>query len=217
LANGAKATILLRGTPDCSAIGTLSNTAKVALSPIEDTDLTNNTSLIVSTTVTDTIVPTFTLGSTEVSYCVNNIISAVYNPNPNLSISPEYDDLTTPRPEYYQFTAGSTIFDLDQNINKYDDNCCAANLLTLHWRIDFTPTPNPATVAHELITKPAIPDQTGQPSAYGDIQFPGDGVTFKDVDHYITYWLIDCHGNKSVEKVVKVTVKPRPNLIKVTH
>jgi hypothetical protein len=162
-------------------------------------------------TVTDNLAPTFTLLSDQ-SYCVNNIISAVYNESPT---DPDYDDLTTPRPEYYLLTAASKLLDLDPIINNFDDKCCADNSLIMHWRIVFAPTPNPATVAHELITKPAITAQTGQPSAYGDILFPGDGVTFTDVVHQIYYWLEDCNGNKSAEQILSVTVKPRPNIIKV--
>jgi len=169
-------------------------------------------------TVTDNQAPTFTLPTTELSYCVNNIISAVYNPTPTPLIIPEYDDITTPRPEYYLLTSTGKFLDLDPIINSFDDNCCADNSLKIHWRIVFAPTPNPATVAHELITKPAITGQTGQPSAYGDILFPGDGVTFTDVVHRIYYWLEDCNGNpKGIpnEQFVNITIKPRPNIMKV--
>jgi hypothetical protein len=166
-------------------------------------------------TVIDNEPPTFTLLVTEVSYCANNIDSALYNPNPTPGIIPEYDDLTYARPEYYLFSEGDTIFNLDPVINNFSDNCCADDGLILHWRIDFSPTPDPSTQAHLPITKPAIADQTGQPSEYGNIEFPADGVDFTDIDHYLYYRLEDCNGNLSAEQMVAITIKPRPNVIKM--
>jgi hypothetical protein len=101
-------------------------------------------------------------------------------------------------------------------INNFNDNCCAVGSLVIHWRIDFSPVPNQAP-PHALFTKPAIPDQTGQPSGYllGNIDFPGDGVNFTDVAHKIYYRLVDCNGNSSTEKFINIIIKPRPNLIKV--
>jgi uncharacterized repeat protein (TIGR01451 family) len=205
-------TILLRGAPDCSAIGNLSNTATVALSPITDPDPDNNISTWV-TVVSDITKPTFTT-PTSFDFCVEDITIAIVNPNPNTAIVPEYDDLTTPRPEYYLFTLGNTIFDLDSIDNNFDDNCCFDKTLIPHWRIEFSPTPNPATVLHEPITKPEILDQIGNPSTYGNIEFPGDGVTFNETVHYLYYRLVDCHGNPSAEQMVPVTIIPRPNIIK---
>jgi len=216
LASGGSITIYIRGTVPLAQCGNIDNTAKVS-SDTNDDDLSNNSATI-TTPVADNQPPTFTLPATELSYCVNNIISAVYNPTPTPLIIPEYDDITTPRPEYYQLTAASKLLDLDPIINNFEDNCCADNSLIIHWRIVFAPTPNPATVAHEPITKPAITGQVGQPSAYGDIQFPGDGVTFTDIVHRIYYWLEDCNGNPTGspnEQFVNITISPRPNIMKV--
>jgi len=166
--------------------------------------------------VIDKEAPTFTVIG-PLAYCVSNIQNAVYNPTPTAGIVPEYDDLTSPRPEYYLLTAISKLFDLDPTINNFKDNCCATNLLIIHWEIIFAPTPNPASVAHEMITKPAILGQTGQPSAYGDIQFPGDGVTFTNITHHINYWLEDCHGNPASNPLihtVDIIIQPRPKIIK---
>ena len=169
-------------------------------------------------TVTDKQAPTFTLSATPLSYCVSNIQSAVYNPNPNLSILPAYDDLTTPRPEYYSFIPPSTIFDLNKITNNFNDNCCNDDNLIIHWEIIFAPTPNPATAAHGAITKPPITGQIGQPSLYPSvIDFPGDGVTFLDVIHQINYWLEDCNGNpliNPVKQTVNIIIKPRPKITK---
>jgi hypothetical protein len=162
----------------------------------------------------DTEPPTFTLIATTANFCVNNIITAIYNPAPTPGIIPEYDDITVPRPEYYIFTAGSTQFDLDPALNNFNDNCCADDQLIIHWRIVFSPTPNPATAIHELITQAPIVNQTGQPSSYGEIHFPGDGVYFTDIDHYLYYQLEDCNGNYSSEQVITITISPRPNVVK---
>jgi len=169
-------------------------------------------------TVTDKQPPSFSLLTSDLSYCVNDIQSAVFNPNPNLLITPVYDDLTTPRPDYYRFTPLSTILDLDPSAlkNNFNDNCCPVGSLVLHWEIFFTATSDPSTVAHNPILKPPITDQIGQPSLYPSIiDFPGDGVTFLDVIHHINYWLVDCNGNQSAKQTVNIVIKPRPNLVKV--
>jgi len=73
--------------------------------------------------------------------------------------------------------------------------------MTLHWRIDFNGG-NPAPITG-----------TGPLSAYtGELRFAG--AVSNDVVHTITYWLIDSAGNSSVNKVVTITITPRPNIIK---
>ena len=151
--------------------------------------------------VQDTTPPTFTAPG-PYSFCVENVWSADYLTN-TLKINPD--------PDYYLFIKGNTLLDLDPVGNNFSDNCCVINSLVIHWRLDFTNTPNqtppPAVLIHPSITG------TGQPSTYGsDIQFPGDGVNFTSVVHTITYWLVDCNGNSSASYIVNITVKPRPNV-----
>ncbi len=151
--------------------------------------------------VADTTPPTFNAPG-PFSFCVENVWSAAMLSN-TLKINPD--------PDYYLFIKGNTSLDLDPVINNFKDNCCAVNTLEIHWRIDFADTPNqtppPSTLTHPPITG------TGQPSLYAaDIQIPGDGVTYLNVVHTITYWLIDCNGNKSVDKTVNITIKPRPEV-----
>ncbi|MCX6236039.1 MAG: hypothetical protein NTY07_00550, partial [Bacteroidia bacterium] len=166
-------------------------------------------------TIIDDIAPTFNLPVTALSYCANSIIDATFNATP---LDPEYDDLTTPRPEYYKFIHGSTEFNLSAVAGNFADNCCAVNDLVLHWKIDFSPVPDPDPThlpLHNPVTKAPITDQIGQPSAYGsDILFPSDGLNFTDVTHKLIYWLVDCHGKASAEQTVNITVKPRPRIIK---
>jgi len=151
--------------------------------------------------VKDSTPPTFTAPG-PYSVCVENLNSAAYISSA-LKINPD--------PDYYLFKSGSTLFDLDPVANNFSDNCCATNSLVIHWRLDFTNTPNqtppPAVLTHPSITG------TGQPSAYGsDIQLPGDGVNFTSVVHTITYWLVDCNGNRSADQVVNISVNPRPKV-----
>jgi len=105
-----------------------------------------------------------------------------------------------PTPDYFLFKKGSNT--LDVNPVNFSDNCTPANQLVLHWTIDFSSTaPTPSISG------------TGQPSAYvSDINFPGDGATFLDVTHTITYWMTDLAGNESVHKAVVITIHPRPEL-----
>ncbi|BBE18698.1 internalin [Aquipluma nitroreducens] len=219
IASGGSATIYIRGAvpiTQCAAIG---NTATVT-SDTNDDDLTNNSATI-TTTVTDNQPPTFTLPVTPLPYCVSTIQSAVYNPTPTAVPPgyPEYNDLTTPRPEYYQFTKGSTIFDLDPAIgaNNFEDNCCPVGSLILHWRIDIADTPDPLNPAPAKISYAPITG-TDQPSKHDDFRLPGDGVTFTDVIHQISYWLEDCTGppgNMSPEQSRSIIISPRPNIIKM--
>jgi len=154
-------------------------------------------------TVIDNEPPTFdSPGPFE--FCVVNLFSATMASS-NLQINPE--------PDYYLFKAGDKALNLDSLINNFTDNCCTDAQLEIHWRIDFNDTPNP-TPPPVLLSYPPI-SGTGQPSAYGaDIHFPGDGATFFIVDHKITYWLTDCHNNRSMDHEVAITIKPRPQLIK---
>jgi len=164
-------------------------------------------------TVEDKQPPTFTLSpTTDFNFCVSDIQSAVYNPTPT---DPNYDDLTTPRPDYYQFTTGNTVFDLDPTANSFFDNCCAVSSLILHWRIDFVALPAQAP-PHALYT-PASISGTGQPSTHAGFQLPGDGVNYSKVIDKIYYWLEDCTGppgNLSPEHSRNIIINPRPNIVK---
>jgi hypothetical protein len=144
-------------------------------------------------TVTDNEAPTFTMPN-PLSGCVENIKAAVYDP--------ATQDILPARPDYYLFIAGNPALD----ISDISDNCCGTASMTIHWRIDFSGgTPTSIT-------------GTGQLSTYGsDIQFPGDSTLPYDTDlvHTITYWVEDCHGNTSPTQTQNITIKPRPNVVKM--
>jgi len=161
----------------------------------------NTSSCIQQIDVKDSAPPTFNPPA-PFTFCVENVWSADYLTNA-LKINPD--------PDYYLFKKGSTLLDLDPTGNNFSDNCCSVNSLVIHWRLDFTDTPN-QTPPPSVLTHPSIAG-TGQPSAYtSDIQIPGDGVNFTSVVHTITYWLVDCNGNSSASLAVNITVRPRPNV-----
>jgi len=122
-------------------------------------------------------------------FCVEDLISASIVSN-LLQINPT--------PDYFLFKKGSNA--LDVNPATFSDNCTPANQLVLHWKIDFSGVAPPPSISG-----------TGQPSAYAsDIIFPGDGVSFQNVIHSITYWVVDLTGKESVHKIVTITILPRP-------
>ncbi len=141
-------------------------------------------------TVTDHQPPTFV--SQDMSECVNNVITAIYdNGSQNLNID---------RPEYYIFSPGDTRLDL----SGLSDNCCSPGSLTIHWSIVLEGTTT------------SLFSGTGQPSAISsEIHIAGDGVTFNEVRYTITYTVEDCHGNVSAPQYRTITIRPRPSLIKL--
>ncbi|MCK9639665.1 MAG: HYR domain-containing protein [Prolixibacteraceae bacterium] len=123
------------------------------------------------------------------NFCVEDLLSAAMVSNV-FKINPA--------PDYFLFKNGSTA--LDVNPSALSDNCTPSNQLDLHWQLDFSAsTPTPSISG------------TGEPSTHsGDIFFPGDGISFTDVTHTITYWVIDLKGNESVHKTSPITIHPRP-------
>ena len=165
------------------------------------TNLAGTTSCTHTVTVIDNVKPTFDL-PTAFSECVERIHDATF-------YAPTVD-ITPTRPEYYILEPGNISLDL----TGLWDNCCTTASLTVHWRIEFTDTTDPAAPPAILHINPIT--GTGQLSTYGTpILFPGDGVTFNNVIHKIYYWLEDCHGNKTDEQPFDVTIRPRPEVIKM--
>ena len=149
---------------------------------------------IIITATPDTIPPSFTLPN-PFTECVENLISVTYNP---VTKGIDYN-----QPDYYTFKPGDPLLDLDPAT--FTDNCNISCPVEIHWKI----TMNDGTQI------PALPAQyqTGQPSAYGSIiKFLGDGVTYLNVVHSITYWIVDCAGNVSDAQTQTITIKPRPKI-----
>jgi hypothetical protein len=152
--------------------------------------------------VEDKEAPTF--DAANYTDCVDMLFLAVY------SNSVADNLIKNPSPDYATFEAGNTGLD----ISNLHDNCCGAADMTIHWRIDFTDTPDPANQPGGMLSHPSV-SGTGQPSAYGSpIELPGDGVTYTTVVHTITYWVEDCHGNITATQTGTITVSPRPNITK---
>jgi len=126
-------------------------------------------------------------------FCVENLFQAVYN-GTDLDIEPI--------PDHYLFKAGSTELNLDMSL--FTDNCCLIDThpYGIRWEIEFS-------------TGETTVSGTGQPSTYGsDIPLWGDGTTYQNVVHTITYWVSDCHNIETGPFVVEITIKPRPQIIK---
>lgn len=146
-------------------------------------------------TVIDNQKPNFSI-PTDKNYCVETIVLADYW-DPTIDITPN-------RPDYYTFVSGK--IDLDLVTATFTDNCPNTCGFEIRWHIDF----------EDGSTLPAAPATylTGQISTYGsNILFPGK-VT-GDAVHKVSYQIVDCNGNISDEQSVFVTVKPRPNVIKL--
>ena len=145
--------------------------------------------------VSDNISPSFIL-PTAFTECVKSLNTAIYN-GATMDINPL-------RPDSFTFVKNSTVLDLDTLA--FTDNCLLSCPVEIRWKINMANgTTIPASSSY----------LTGQPSTYGsNITFLGDGVTFNNVDHSITYWIVDCAGNVSAPQIRTITIKPRPNIIK---
>ncbi len=154
---------------------------------------------VFSVQVSDNEPPGFTAPG-PFTFCVNNIPLAIYDgmPEPNADFNPE-------RPDWYLFRAGDT--DLDMNPALFSDNCSLSCGAQIRWKI---------TLADGTLIPPSpVPYNTGQPSTNSsDIQLYGDGITFNNVIHTITYWIVDCNGNVSSPANLGIVIMPRPNIIK---
>ena len=162
--------------------------------------------------VRDTIPPTFTTAPYE--NCVDPLHWAEYDPANATPTFNHVDPLLEKFPvDYRSLPSGDTSLDL----LTLEDNCCDSLSMVdgIHWTIDFAPTPDPFTGA--AVNHPSISGQ-GQPSTYGsEILLWGDGVFFMNALHTITYWVEDCNGNISDEKVESITITPRPEVMKQNY
>jgi len=189
---------VMTGATTASGTGAIGNyTFNVGVTTLTwtATNIAGSDICVQTITVIDNQPPTFSIPA-DLSYCVQDIFTADYW-DPTIDIAPN-------RPEYYNFLAGNT--DLDLLTSTFNDNCAAGCTFEIRWRIDF----------EDLTFLPALPATyiTGQPSAYAaNIHFPG--IVTGNMVHHVTYQIVDCNGNVSASQTVNVTVKPRPNVIKL--
>lgn len=189
LAAGDSLAVLIRGEVDC-IVSDFENTAEVQPGVLTDPEQGNNFSTWLTTI--DDPPPTF-IAPDSLAFCVYRIEYAWYNglPEPDADIEPE-------RPDWY-IIDGTTELDL----TGIDDNCCEEDEMTIHWTITFNDIPPHPPVSG-----------TGQPSTHGPITLWGTN-DHTVVVHQITYDLVDCNGNASGPVTVDITMKPRPNVIKL--
>ncbi|KOH46639.1 hypothetical protein NC99_06160 [Sunxiuqinia dokdonensis] len=190
----------------CSYTGTYTNIWRV-------TDDCGNTSASYRQTITVTDTEAPEIGNLQaITACVENIWEATF-------YAPTVD-ITPTRPDWYTFASGDERLDLDlEDLNEVGDNCGASSNYTIRWQIDFTPTPDPDDLEapYTMVPQTSI-SGNGQPSNYSsDIRFYGDGVTFGNVTHTISYWVRDCAGNESAPQTREIIITPRPNVIKQTY
>jgi hypothetical protein len=191
-------TWVMSGATTGSGTGAIGNyTFNVGVTTITwtATNISGTDVCVQTITVVDNQAPGFIV-PTDRSYCVEDIYGATYW-DPTVDITPD-------RPEYYLFVAGNT--DLDLDTTTFTDNCAPGCLFEIRWHITF----------EDGTFLPVLPATyiTGQPSLYGmNIQFPGSVTS--NVFHHVTYQVADCHGNVSPPQTILVTVKPRPNVIKL--
>gem|GEM_PF-2138405 len=159
--------------------------------------------------VVDEEPPTFV--TTPMTNCVDMLYSAIYTTGATDPFN--RDNLVlNPSPDVYTFEAGNTALDLTD----LQDNCCDSLSMVdnISWTINFADTPDPDGPVGTMMSNGSI-SSSGQPSEYGQILFPGDGVEFNTVTHTITYTLEDCHGNVSTPPVTEyIYITPRPEIIK---
>jgi hypothetical protein len=151
--------------------------------------------------VTDNIMPTFTLPTLAAGHCVENIYEAVYLHDPVEPDDPDDDDLTYQRPDYYIFEKGSAIL----NLPSYSDNCALA-VNPISWTIDFE---NDGTI--DLSGTGQLQDYNSLPLVFPDR--PVSGIKFPLGTNRITYTVADAAGNTMVQ-FVDLVVIPRPTIIK---
>jgi hypothetical protein len=169
--------------------------------------------------------PTFT-PPTAYENCVDPLHWATYDPaNANPVVNHVDPNLNKYPVDFRTFESGNEALDIED----ISDNCCNIDELIIHWKIEFSPTPDPQT-EDEWITHDPI-ESTGQPSDYRDpdtdepldIYFWGDGVLFETITHTITYWLEDCsldeenNGNMSEPVSVDIVITPRPQITKENY
>ncbi|SHJ21314.1 HYR domain-containing protein [Tangfeifania diversioriginum] len=169
-------------------------------------------------TVIDNEPPSFTPPAAYEN-CVDPLHWATYDPdNANPVVNHIDPNLNKYPVDFRTFESENT----ELNIENINDNCCADDDLIIHWKIEFSPTPDPQN-EDEWITHDPI-ESTGQPSEYGsDIELWGDGVEFNTITHTITYWLEDCsldeegNGNMSEPISVDIVITPRPQITKENY
>jgi uncharacterized repeat protein (TIGR01451 family) len=184
LASGNFVTIYIRGIVPVNQCVAIDNTATVSSNTPDDNSANNEVNI--TTPVTDNQSPTFTAPG-PFSFCVEDIIEAV------VSGLPYPDDLTYPRPDYYQFVNGDTDFNL--TVSSFSDNCCTPAEDDITWKI-------------ETLSGDPVANGTGQPSTHADFKIPGNNLT--EVVYRITWWIKDCHDQLSAPITRDITILPRP-------
>lgn len=144
----------------------------------------------------DVDAPILSIQNQAVEFCVENITEAYFDE--------ETMDVVANNPDWRILRNT----ELDIAIENFNDLCCAAEMLTLQWKIVFS----------DGSTFPADGQfMSGQPSVYfstltDGFKLPGHAI--EDVEHSIFYRLQDCNGNISEPQEVNIIIMARPQLSK---
>lgn len=148
------------------------------------------------TFVPDEVAPVLSIQNQVVVFCVENITEAFFDE--------ETMDVVTNNPDWH--IVRNTELDLDAA--NFSDLCCAAETLTLQWKIVFS---------DGSVFPAGGQFMSGQPSAYFSTLADGfklPGHATDDVEHSIFYRLLDCNGNTGESHEVKIVILARPQLSK---
>ena len=233
--NGAINITVTGGTIPYTYAWTASNGGVIPTGQEDDEDLTGLTTGTYEVIVTDangcTVVSEWDVTSQDTepptfdppaapSFCVSDIMSAVYDGQPGIDADIFPDPLFEPpfpsswrRPDWYILNANhSPSYELD--IDNISDNCCTEEELLegLSWVIHFDESLDPP---HADLSG------DGQPSAFDQ---NSDGIVDEiilwgtpdntELIHTITYTLTDCNGNTADTITINITIRPRPDVIK---
>ena len=160
----------------------------------------NYSDCIQQITVTDNLSPAFiTVPAATMSFCVFDIYSAVF--------FPPATDITPVRPDYYILTPSDKAA---LTAITYSDNCN----VSLYWKlVDSSGNPVWDSTNSNLLNQKNI---LISPITDFDIKLNGTiAETRANVVYYYKYWLVDACGNQSPENKVTITIKPRPDVIKL--
>ena len=144
----------------------------------------------------DVEAPILILPQQTLEFCVENISEARFDE--------ETMDVVTNNPDWHILRST----ELDVPTVNFSDVCCAAETLTLQWKIVFS---NGSTFPEEGQL------MDGQPSEYFStlpegFKLPGHAVD--DIEHSIFYRLQDCNNNVGEMQEARIVILSRPQLSK---
>ncbi|WP_430973163.1 PKD-like domain-containing protein, partial [Sunxiuqinia rutila] len=155
-----------------------------------------------------------TVDQNEFEWCVTKLFAATYD-----GVIGWASDIQEDRPDYYDLTIGDKEM-LDNNVHT-GDVCTTTNLQWSLYAEDPNNPGQPGTAVVEYLSggQPLV-DQTGT-IASRTIRLMGadsdnDDPSFPNKHYYLIYELVDDCNNVSEPATVRITITPRPQVLKVS-